>query len=389
MKQLFFLLVILTALNTTSAQGIDFYHGTWEEAKALAKEERKLIFVDAYAKWCGPCKIMARTVFTNGDVGSFYNQKFINMKIDMEEPMGREFGRSYPVGAYPTLFYIDSDGEIVKKIVGAQNPNSFLNIGKEIVDSYDKSGTYAERYEKGDRSFELVYEYIKSLNHAKKPSQKIANDYLRNHNDLKKDDRTRFIYEAMTTVDSRIFDLYTADKSNIVKLLGEEAYEKRVEEAAWNTVNNAIDFEVKELLSEASNKVTKHLSRARSQPFAEKANYIYALSTTDVAMMSAAAEALAKGSLQSKPKELIAIVDELKLYQDLYPKMKKTTALLMEQVVQTSDDPKHQVKYIEHLSNTGNTRKAIKEAKKALKNIPSDQDEYKMLSLMIEQLQNK
>ncbi len=44
-------------LNGINAQGIEFFKGTWEEALAEAKKQDKILFVDAYAKWCGPCAI--------------------------------------------------------------------------------------------------------------------------------------------------------------------------------------------------------------------------------------------------------------------------------------------------------------------------------------------
>ena len=59
--------------NNSFAQGIQFDKGDWQEILAKAKEEDKLIFVDAYAAWCGPCKKMARDVFTKPEVGEFFN----------------------------------------------------------------------------------------------------------------------------------------------------------------------------------------------------------------------------------------------------------------------------------------------------------------------------
>ena len=51
--------VLLAALflGNATAQGIDFFHGSWADAQAKAKSEQKLIFVDAFASWCGPCRV--------------------------------------------------------------------------------------------------------------------------------------------------------------------------------------------------------------------------------------------------------------------------------------------------------------------------------------------
>ena len=69
-------------------QGIIFFEGTWKEALEKAKKEDKLVFVDSYTTWCGPCIKMAKNVFTQESVGSFYNQNFINIKLDMEKEDG-------------------------------------------------------------------------------------------------------------------------------------------------------------------------------------------------------------------------------------------------------------------------------------------------------------
>ena len=86
MKKIILNLLFLAILLPVTAQesGIRFFHGTWDEAIALAKKEKKKIFVDFYTEWCGPCLNMSLTVFVLPQVGDVYNKNFVCLKIDAE-----------------------------------------------------------------------------------------------------------------------------------------------------------------------------------------------------------------------------------------------------------------------------------------------------------------
>jgi thiol:disulfide interchange protein len=66
--------------NTVSAAdtGIQFVELPWSKALQKAKKEKKLIFFDAYTSWCGPCKMLQKTVFTRSDVGTYFNATFMH-----------------------------------------------------------------------------------------------------------------------------------------------------------------------------------------------------------------------------------------------------------------------------------------------------------------------
>jgi len=70
--------------------GIKFAHSSWKDVQKKAKAEGKMIFVDCYTSWCGPCKMLARDVFTQKKVGDFFNKNFISVKLDMEKGEGKE-----------------------------------------------------------------------------------------------------------------------------------------------------------------------------------------------------------------------------------------------------------------------------------------------------------
>ncbi|WP_234736330.1 thioredoxin family protein [Tellurirhabdus bombi] len=112
--------------------GIVFTDAKWAAILKKAKAENKIIFLDAYASWCGPCKLLQKHVFTKKEVGDYFNKRFINVKMDMEQGEGPALARQYPLEAYPTLFFIDGNGRVVKKVIGAQSADALIAIGKSV-----------------------------------------------------------------------------------------------------------------------------------------------------------------------------------------------------------------------------------------------------------------
>ena len=245
------LVFILISFTAISAQGISFYKGSWEEALIEAQAQDKIIFVDAYAKWCGPCKRMAKNVFTQDKVGAFFNDNFINLKLDMEEAEGLTFGKNYPVTAFPTLFFLDSEGNILKKSVGGKQAEDLIELGRMAIKSFDRSDQYAERYEEGERDFDLVYNYIKELNKVSKPSLKISNEYLDSKPDISNKQKALFLTEAVLESDSKLFDELLALKSEAIAATSEEEFEKTVSQACLKTVEKAVEYDYAALLEES------------------------------------------------------------------------------------------------------------------------------------------
>jgi thioredoxin len=124
-------LVVVSALSTGKAngkdEGIRFFQGTLKQAIAKAKEEKKPIFFDAYASWCGPCKTMDVEVFTDSTVAAFFNREFICIRVDMEKGEGPSLAKRYPsINGYPSLLFLDSRGFCFKTVLGSRDSKNFL-----------------------------------------------------------------------------------------------------------------------------------------------------------------------------------------------------------------------------------------------------------------------
>lgn len=143
--------------------GIKFHHGPFAEVLKKAKEDNKLVFMDCYTSWCGPCRMMASTVFTRKDVGDYFNEHFISFKLDMEKGEGIDLAKKYKVTAYPTMLILDSEGHIVLRFTGTRTPKELINLAKESLDPKVGYEVIKAAYEAGDRTPEVVYNYIRVM----------------------------------------------------------------------------------------------------------------------------------------------------------------------------------------------------------------------------------
>lgn len=119
--------------NKDTSDGIQFFKGTFQEALEKAATENKPIFLDIYATWCGPCKMLKKRTFSDKEVGDYYNANFINIAVDGETKEGRELINNYQVNSYPTLLILDKKGKQLTKQVGFVEPHILVNFGKRIV----------------------------------------------------------------------------------------------------------------------------------------------------------------------------------------------------------------------------------------------------------------
>jgi thiol-disulfide isomerase/thioredoxin len=177
MYKLSFLFLIIPLVSF--GQGIKFMNASWEEALLNAKKENKIIFVDAYASWCAPCRMMDAKIFPKKAVGDFYNQHFINVKIDMEKGEGPALANLYQVKAFPTFLFVDSEGNLLHSSLGYKDASSMLALGKEALDPTKQIQVLKEQYNKGERDPEFLKNFSIALNSILDDmSQRVAIQYL-------------------------------------------------------------------------------------------------------------------------------------------------------------------------------------------------------------------
>jgi len=133
MKKLIF--VLLLALGAGAAQGqVKFETKSTDAVREMAIKSGKLVFIDLYASWCPPCRMMEREVFSRKDVGDFMQQRFVAAKYDTDKPTGKELMRRYGSGAIPLYLVFDTQGELLGRIQGAAKADEFMDNLQTILD---------------------------------------------------------------------------------------------------------------------------------------------------------------------------------------------------------------------------------------------------------------
>ena len=157
-KIILFLSVSLFALSLVAQT--NFRDITYKEALAAAKVEKKLVFIDFYTSWCGPCKMMMKNIFPLKEVGNYLNSKFVCIKIDAEKGEGPELAKRYQVKAYPTFVAINPAEEILMtKVGGSGSGSGFIGSIDRLIDPDKTPERMKQRYESGERTADLISAY--------------------------------------------------------------------------------------------------------------------------------------------------------------------------------------------------------------------------------------
>jgi len=212
---------------------IEFEEGTFKEALAKAEAEDKLIFMDAYAVWCGPCKMMDRDVFAEAEVGGYYNQHFVNVKMDMEKGEGVVLAERYGVQAYPSLLFLNSNGDLVHRGLGYHEAEAFVKLGRTANDPQANMAYLETQYADGNREPEFLKKYT-ALRAAEMDGShlRVAEEYMATQDDWSTEENMEFIFEYAEDPASDMFNYLLDHREEFEQLIGEPAVRGKIANGA-------------------------------------------------------------------------------------------------------------------------------------------------------------
>lgn len=274
MKKLF-LLIFLCFSSTLFAQeegGIDFIRGTLENAQKLAEQQHKLVFI-SYENYGGNSRWMNQNVFSTPEIGEYFNEKFISLKINSESLRDKASYSNFKYhGASSAYFFFTPDGELIYKSHFATNPQELIadatraiNINENFV-SLEK---LAKLINKEEVSQDIIY--LHALRRLQ--TTNVASNKDKNLKDLDKTVRNyingldkaslateknilllcEYLYETNKTCNDELFKLLVSQAANIKNFSEENilGIEQRIDRIIERSFSQALTNKNEGLMNES------------------------------------------------------------------------------------------------------------------------------------------
>jgi thiol:disulfide interchange protein len=113
-------------------RGAIAWHRDPRKAIEIARAENKLVVADVYTDWCGWCKRMDQTIYSNPAIVTLSRQH-VFIKVDAEDGgQGQNFAEQMRVQGYPTTIILDGQGKVLNIIKGyIASPRAFGELVQE------------------------------------------------------------------------------------------------------------------------------------------------------------------------------------------------------------------------------------------------------------------
>ena len=229
--KLILLFCILSLSIMAQEEGIKFISDTTlTDALAKAKQENKLLFVDCYTSWCGPCKYMVKNIFPQLQVGDFYNKNFVCWKADTEKLHSKADSVAFSgfnIHSWPTFLFLNWKGEIIHRHCGSGDAAGFIEIGKTALDPTKNFYSIQDKVNKGDRTSETLYSYY---SYIYDPSEKYISEHFALISDsVKISEPTWRLFDlVVNNVEGDAFKYFAGHLSQYEQKVGKKAVETKL-----------------------------------------------------------------------------------------------------------------------------------------------------------------
>jgi len=244
-------------------KGVNFIRGSWNEVQSLALQKEKPVFVKVHADWCIPCKDLDTKIFSENEVGAYYNEHFINYIIDVDSPEGIQFKNQYKVNFIPDLLFFAPDGQLLfrnnnlnNKVqvlaiaynalhqssfkVSTETPNEYPHSERPVVNMSIE--LMQKQFDAGFQSPDFLHDFAYVLEDNELPYEEVVNKYLQKERKKKRlfsDKNQQFIFHFSENAETEALDILLQEKISFARNYGLQNINKKIKNALFNSALQA------------------------------------------------------------------------------------------------------------------------------------------------------
>jgi len=259
-KRLYILSLVIVALPLMLQAQVKFIEvrtmDEMEAAQKKASDQQLMLFVDVYATWCGPCKLMDSEVYTDPDVAEYMNANFVCVRMDGETDYGRIYAAAQELQGYPCMFIFSRNGEPVSRVVGFTPAEELVSSLKGTVEGYKVIRGYQAKYQRGTLEVEEFAAYIDAVREMgnQKEAEKLAGEYMEQIMEEKLSDSDIRVVAFHMDMEDKWWTDFSANPDRLRRVLGDD-YMLAMEKIYNATLVKAVDEDKIELISRMSNEL--------------------------------------------------------------------------------------------------------------------------------------
>lgn len=254
---------LFSITQTTSAKGIDFFQGSWEEASMLSMKLNKPMFIEAYSENCVLCKQIEEETFSQEEVGSFYNDNFINVKINVDKESGYYFKEKYNVQTLPDLIFLDPMGRPIYRDMGDKDKVQLLTLAHKVITTSFKPKTILEtmreQYNNGLQNPNFLYDYAYELKKHNEDYIEVVNNYISQlkKEKLKLPKNILFIYDFSNDLQTNAMEEMLRYRDIFEEKYGSVHIVNRIKSTALSNASKAAENKNSKLFKDARQLIQK------------------------------------------------------------------------------------------------------------------------------------
>ena len=286
-----FIFLLLLVLPVTTFAQVQFLEIETREqlnaAQKKASDQMLMLFVDVYATWCGPCKMMDSEVYTDPKVADYMNANFVSVRLDGESDYGRDYVVEQQLEGYPSMFIFSDEGERVSNIVGYTPAEELIATLISVSDGFAEVKKFRAMYQSGTLEPQDFASYISVVRDMgnQDEAEGLAAEYVEQMmvSKSKPTDTDIRVVAFYMDLDDTWWKEFSSDPERLRRVLGED-YMLAMEKIYNNTLLKAVDEERTDLISKMAKELTPLVEQEtsawdlRSLPFIQ---YYYYSGLTD------------------------------------------------------------------------------------------------------------